>query len=66
LKSLNENQKLLIHILIHGSDQYTGVQEKMETVILMGPIGAGKSTQAELLSKELEQPRCSYDEAKSG
>ena len=37
----------------------------METIILMGPIGVGKSTQAELLSKELDQPRCSYDEVKA-
>jgi shikimate kinase len=37
---------------------------KMETIILMGPIGVGKSTQAELLSKELGQPRCSYDAVK--
>ena len=37
----------------------------METIILMGPIGVGKSTQAELLSKELGQPRCSYDEVKT-
>ena len=38
----------------------------METIILMGPVGAGKSTQAELLSKELRQPRCSYDDVKAG
>ena len=38
----------------------------METVILMGPVSVGKSTQAELLSKELGQPRCSYDEVKAG
>lgn len=31
----------------------------------MGPVGAGKSTQAELLSKELGQPRCSYDAVKA-
>jgi hypothetical protein len=30
----------------------------------MGPIGAGKSTQAELLSQALGQPRCPYDEVK--
>jgi shikimate kinase len=36
----------------------------MQTIILMGPIGAGKSTQAELLSKALGQPRCSYDKVK--
>ena len=38
----------------------------METIILMGPVGVGKSTQAKLLSKELGWPRCSYDEVKSG
>ena len=38
----------------------------MDTIILMGPVGAGKSTQAELLSKKLGQPRCSYDEVKAG
>ena len=38
----------------------------METIILMGPVGAGKSTQAELLSKKSGQPRCSYDEVKAG
>ncbi len=38
----------------------------METIILMGPVGVGKSTQAELLSKELGRPRCSYDEVKAG
>ena len=32
----------------------------------MGPVGVGKSTQAELLSKKLAQPRCSYDEVKAG
>jgi len=32
----------------------------------MGPVGVGKSTQAELLSKELGKPRCSYDEVKAG
>ena len=37
----------------------------METIILMGPIGVGKSTQAELLSQELGQRRCSYDEVKA-
>jgi shikimate kinase len=36
----------------------------MDTIILMGPIGAGKSTLARLLSDELGQPRCSYDEVK--
>jgi len=37
----------------------------METIILMGPVGVGKSTQAKLLAKELGQPRCSYDEVKA-
>ena len=36
----------------------------MDTIILMGPIGTGKSTLARLLSDELVQPRCSYDEVK--
>ena len=36
----------------------------MDTILLIGPIGVGKSTQAELLSKELGKPRCSYDEVK--
>lgn len=36
----------------------------METFILTGPIGAGKSTQAKLLSSELGQPVCVYDEVK--
>jgi shikimate kinase len=43
----------------------SGFQGVKETIILMGPIGVGKSTQAELLSKELGQPRCSYDEVKA-
>ena len=38
----------------------------MKTIILMGPIGAGKSTQAKLLSQTLGQRRCSYDEVKGG
>jgi len=37
----------------------------MDSVILLGPIGAGKSTQAKLLSEELGIPRCSYDEVKA-
>ncbi len=37
----------------------------METIILIGPIGAGKSTQAKLLSKKLGQPRCCYDDVKT-
>lgn len=36
----------------------------METIVLIGPIGAGKTTQAKLLEKELGLPRCSYDEVK--
>jgi shikimate kinase len=37
----------------------------METIVLMGPIGVGKSTQARLLSEALGQPRCAYDEVKA-
>ena len=36
----------------------------METIILTGPIGVGKSTQAKLLSNELGQPLCVYDQVK--
>ena len=36
----------------------------MGTIVLIGPIGAGKSTQAELLSKKLGQPRCANDDVK--
>lgn len=37
----------------------------MNTIVLIGPIGVGKSTQAKLLADRLEMPRCSYDEVKS-
>jgi shikimate kinase len=36
----------------------------METIILMGPIGVGKTTQAQLLSKKLNRPVCTYDHVK--
>lgn len=36
----------------------------MDTIILMGPIGAGKTTQAQLLSIELNVPVCTYDKVK--
>lgn len=36
----------------------------MDTIILIGPIGVGKTTQAKLLSEELQIPMCSYDEIK--
>ena len=36
----------------------------MDTIILMGPIGVGKTTQAQLLSKELKVPVCTYDKVK--
>ena len=36
----------------------------MDTIVLIGPIGAGKSTQAKLLAERLGMPRCSYDEVK--
>ncbi len=36
----------------------------MDTIVLIGPIGVGKSTQAKLLSEKLDMPRCSYDEVK--
>ena len=35
-----------------------------DIIILTGPIGVGKSTQAKLLGKELGQPICVYDEVK--
>jgi len=35
-----------------------------DTIILTGPIGAGKSTQGKLLAEELGQPLCVYDEVK--
>ena len=40
------------------------INTTMGTIVLMGPIGAGKSTQAELLSKKLGRPRCAYDDVK--
>ena len=36
----------------------------MEPIVLIGPIGVGKSTQAKLLAERLDMPRCSYDEVK--
>lgn len=36
----------------------------METIVLIGPIGVGKSTIANLLAERLCMPRCSYDEVK--
>ena len=38
--------------------------EMSSTIILIGPIGVGKTTQAKLLSHHLSLPRCSYDEVK--
>ena len=35
-----------------------------DIIILTGPIGVGKSTQAKLLGKEFNQPVCVYDEVK--
>jgi len=36
----------------------------MDSIILIGAIGVGKSTQAQLLSEKLNMPRCSYDDVK--
>jgi len=36
----------------------------MDSIILIGPIGVGKTTQAKLLSEKLAMPRCCYDEVK--
>jgi len=36
----------------------------MNSIILIGPIGVGKSTQASLLAEKLDMPRCSYDQVK--
>ena len=36
----------------------------MDTIILIGPIGAGKTTQGKLLAKKLGMPRVSYDDVK--
>ena len=41
-----------------------GAKVTMDTFILTGPIGVGKSTQAKLLSSELGMPVCVYDEVK--
>jgi len=35
-----------------------------ETIVITGPIGVGKSTQAKLLSEKLRQPLCTYDKVK--
>lgn len=35
-----------------------------ETLVLTGPIGVGKSTQAKLLGEKLNRPICVYDEVK--
>ena len=40
------------------------VKENMNTIILTGPIGVGKTTQGKLLSQELGMPLCVYDEVK--
>jgi len=36
------------------------------TIILIGPLGAGKSTVAHLLAKKLELPQCSLDDLRWG
>lgn len=35
-----------------------------ESIVLIGPLGVGKSTIAELVSTSREQPRCCFDELK--
>ena len=42
------------------------VFKKLDTIVLIGPIGVGKSTQAKLLAEKLDMPRVSYDEVKGG
>ena len=41
-----------------------GTNNMDDIIILTGPIGVGKSTQAKLLSKKLDKPVCVYDEVK--
>jgi len=41
-----------------------GTNNMDDIIILTGPIGVGKSTQAKLLSKKLGKPVCVYDEVK--
>ena len=38
--------------------------KKNKSIVLTGPIGVGKSTQAKLLSKKLNLPVCDYDKIK--